>query len=264
MEAGSDSVLYLAAPGLARPAGYRFPLAVGTPVLDGLDSTRTTVLATRADGRAVVARVPVGRGAFIVASTPDAFSNAALVGTGEDGPTDGPAWVAGVLAYVPPRPVLWDEYYKPRDDQSRSPLRYVMRRPPLRWAFGFLLFGVAAYGLFRGRRWQRPVPVVAPPPNASVEFVRTLGRLYFQHGDHAALAERKARYFTDRLRTRLGFADASLSEATEERAVRRGIPAEVAADAFGRLRALQGRPAADPEALVALDRALDRFFEAAG
>jgi len=263
-ESAADSTLYLSAPGLTRSAGYRFPIAVSNQVLEGLDPARTTVISSRSDGLPIVARVPVGRGAVILSSQPDAFSNAALVGTGEAGPNDAAAWVAGVLSYVHAGPVLWDERYKPGRGEGGGPLRYVIGHPALRWAFAFLLLGVVAYALFRARRWQRPIPVIVPPPNASVEFVRTLGRLYFQHGDHAALIERKARYFTDRLRTRLGLTDASLSEETERRAVRRGIPEDVAADAFSRLRALRGRPAVPPDVLIALDRALDRFFKAAG
>jgi hypothetical protein len=258
----SDSMLHLTAPGLDRPGGYRFPFGVGDRALVNLDSARTEVLATGGDGGAVVVRVRHGRGAVVVAAAPEAFSNAALLGA-EGRPTDGPAFVAGVMAYLPDGPAFWDEHHKPRRGRGGSPLHYVLGRPPLRMAYALTLLGVLAYVLFRGRRWQRAIPVVAPPPNAAVEFVRTLGRLYHQHGDHRALVERKARHFLDRLRTRHGLPEADLTGATEQRLVRRGVPEEVTAEAFASLRRLHAAPRVGPQDLVALDRTLDRFFAAA-
>jgi hypothetical protein len=256
----ADSVLHLTAPGLARPEGYRFPVFVVDRVLLGIDSARSEVLATvGASGDPVVVRVRHGRGAVVLATVPDAFSNAALLGA-EGRPTDGPAFVAGVMAYLPGGPAFWDEHYKPRRGSGGGgELRYILRRPPLRMAYLLTLLGVLAYVLFRGRRWQRAIPVVAPPPNAAVEFVRTLGRLYHQHADHPALVRRKARFFLDRLRTRHGLAEPDLTEETQERLVRRGLPEDVVADVFSRLRLLGGSPYVTAEDVVALDRALDRF-----
>jgi hypothetical protein len=258
-----DSLLHFTAPGLRRADGFRFPFPVAEAVLDGLDSVSTQVLATGYGGEPVLARIAHGRGAFVVSSTPDAFSNAALMGS--DGQaTDAPAFLAGVLAYLPAGPAFWDEYVKPRRAESGSPLRFVLSRPPLRLAYGLTLLGVLMYVIFRGRRWQRSIPVVAPPPNATVEFVRTLGRLHFQHGDHAALARRRARYAVDRMRTRLGVTDADLSPDTEARLVRRGVPPEVASAAFARLRGLTETGRVDADDLVELDRVLERFWKAAG
>ena len=257
---GGDSLLHLAAPGLARPSGYRFPLDVRDERLDGLDSARTTALGTDVWHDETLVRVPVGRGAFVVSSTPAAFSNAALTGPG-----DGAAYVAGVLGYLPAGPVLWDARHKPGRQGPASPLRVVLATPPLRWAFTLLLLGAALFAGFRGRRWQRPVPVGAPPPNALVGFVRTVGRLYAQHGDRARLVERRRRYFFDRLRTRLGLADPDLSADTEARvAARSALPPDEVAALFDRFRRFQTGAAPTTPALLDLDRALLRFYDALG
>jgi hypothetical protein len=254
----ADSILHLPD---GPAAGLRFPFAATEWVLRGLDTTSTQVLARGRDGLPVVARVPQGTGAVIVSSVPDAFSNAALMGA--DGlPTDGPAFAAGVLAHLPAGPAFWDEYVKPRRSASSSPLRFVLSRPPLRMAYLLAVAGVIAYVVFRGRRWQRAIPVVEPPPNAAAEFVRTLGRLHFQHGDHRALVERRARYAVDRLRTRLGVSEADLSPETEARLIRRGLPEDVVREAFARMRS-PGRPV-DAADVVALDRALERLWQVAG
>ena len=146
-----------------------------------------------------------------------------------------------------------------------TPLRYILREPPLKWAFRLMLLGVLLFIVFRGRRWQRPVPVVAAPVNAILDFVRTVGRLYFQHADHSALVDRKLRYFFDRNRSRQGLTDVDLSEETERRvATRTSLSNEHVAGLFARFRRLHRSRSVKPEQLVELDRSLDRFYEAVG
>ncbi|NNF59012.1 MAG: DUF4350 domain-containing protein, partial [Rhodothermaceae bacterium] len=181
----NDSLLHLANPAMARPEGYRFPFSVVSWALDGVDPSRSTVLSMDEDSVATMARIDVGEGAVILSSTPLAFTNVALTGEG-----DGADYVAGVLGYLPSQPVYWDAYYKPFREAAQTPLRVVLRAPALTWAYGLILLGVVLFLLFRGRRWQRPVPVVAPPPNAQVGFVETVGRLYYQHADHRGLLRR--------------------------------------------------------------------------
>jgi len=256
----SDSLLHLVNPALRREGGYRFPFSVVRWQIRGLDPARTTVLGRDDAPRVTFVRVRVGEGQFLLTSTPLVFTNAALVGEGDAGD-----YVAGVLAYLPRQPVLWDDYYKPFRAEARTPLRVVLRSPPLRWAYWMTLVGTVLFVVFRGRRWQRPVPVVAPPPNALVGFVRTVGRLYWQHGDRHGLVARKLRYFLDRLRSRLHLADVDLSEETERRVVQRsGLPEAQVAALFARFRRLRRTRNPDPKELIDLDRALDRFYDAVG
>ncbi len=255
-----DSTLQLVNPLLSRPEGYRFAYDANRMILQGLDTTRTTVLGTTLSGEPTLVRIEAGKGAFVLSSTPFAFGNAAFTGESE-----GAEYVSGVLGYVPSQPVFWDTYYKPFSTQAQTPLRYILREPPLKWALRLMLVGLVLFIVFRGRRWQRAVPVVAAPVNATLDFVRTVGRLYFQHADHSSLVDRKLRYFFDRLRARLGLTDVDLSEETERRvAARSGIPDEHIAMLFARFRRLRRSSAIEPEQLVELDRSLDRFYEAVG
>lgn len=257
---GSDSTLYLVNPALEREGGFAFSYDVGGWVMDGLDELRTTVLGTTDLGEPTFVRIGVGRGAFLLSSRPYAFGNAAFTGEGQ-----GAEYVAGVLGYLPSEPVFWDTYYKPFSDQAQTPLRYILREPPLKWALRLMLLGLLLFIVFRGRRWQRAVPVIATPANATLDFVRTVGRLYFQHADHSALVDRKLRYFFDRIRTRLGLADVDLSQETERRvSARTGLSDEHIASLFAQFRRLRRTRAIEPEQLLELDRSLDRFYEAVG
>lgn len=256
----ADSTLHLVSPSLRKEEGYLFSYEVSLWGMEGLDTTQTTVLGTSHAGAPTLVEIEAGRGSFIISSTPYAFGNAAFTGDGE-----GAEYVAGVLGYVPSQPVFWDTYYKPFANQAQTPLRYILRERPLKWALWLMLVGVFLLIFFRGRRWQRPVPVVAAPPNATLEFVRTVGQLYFQNADHSALVDRKLRYFFDRIRARLALTDLDLSEETERRvAARSGLSDEHIAGLFARFRRLRRSRSIEPEQLVDLDSALDRFYEVVG
>ena len=251
-EFGPDT-LRLASPGVA--GAYAFPVAVREARLQGLDLSRTEILGT-GETEITLVRVRHGAGEVLVSSTPLAFSNAALTGDG-----DAEAYVGAVLAALPRQPVWWDDAYKPFREQARTPLRYVLRTPALRWAYGLLLLSAVLYVAFRGRRWQRPIPVVEPPPNAQREFARTIGRLHLLHGDERRLAERVTRLVLDRLRTSLRLAEPDLSPETARRAAARaGVPEAEAEDLFAALRALTDAPRLDADTFVRLDGQIDRFF----
>ena len=236
--------------------GFAFTIRLNAASLVGIDSSRTAILGYDAEGDPTLVRVAVGDGAFLVSSVPLAFTNAAL-STG-----DGAAYLEGVFGYVPDvERVLWDERYKPLRQLDRSPLSVVARTPALSWAILLIVLGGLLFLFFRGRRWQRPIPIVAPPPNAQREFARVLGRLHYVRGDRGWLARRKARVFEDHVRTRLGLPDADLSDATARRAAARAGADEADALAlFQRLRNLRADPSPEPKRLVSIDQDIDAFF----
>ena len=251
----SADTLRLVTPGAS--GAYGFPMELETSALSGFDTTRTELLGLNgAGGRATAVRVAHGGGTVIVSSTPLAFTNAALTGEGDAEP-----YLEGLLAAVPSQPVFWDDYSKPYQSQARTPLRYVITTPALRWAYWIGLALLVLLIVFRGRRWQRAIPVVTPPPNAQREFARTVGRLHFVHGDTTRLVEAKKRVFLDRLRSRLRLADPDLSDETARRAApRAGVPEAESLALFATFRRLEGHSQPAGSDLVDLDTRLGAFF----
>ena len=248
---------------------FAMPLDVSSSTLRGLDSSRTDPLGADADwvdGDAVYldaytvnfARIRAGRGEVLVHGAPVVFTNAALAADS----SDVAAYVAGVLSYLPPADtVFWDATYKPLRVRAVTRSSAIRQDPALRWGVALVLLGALFFVAFRGRRWQRPVPVVAPPPNAQREFARVLGRLHLVRGDRAWLAKKKARLVRDRLRIRYGLDAAELSDAlARTAAARTGRPEADARALFARLRDLEADPAPSPERLLALDRDIEAFF----
>lgn len=106
--------------------------------------------------------------------------------------------------------VVWDEYYMNKGESSdnnrnsrnrnRGWLSVLFSYPALRAALLVALFTLIVYVLLEMRRKQRYVPVIAKPRNDSLEFVKTIGRLYHDKADHRNLARKMASYFLEHVR----------------------------------------------------------------
>jgi hypothetical protein len=72
----------------------------------------------------------------------------------------------------------------------------------LRWGYYTGALFLIIFVLFSIKRRQRIIPVVAPFRNTTLEFTETIGRLYFNRGDHKNIAEKKIRHFMEYVRSR--------------------------------------------------------------
>ena len=112
--------------------------------------------------------------------------------------------------------VVWDEYYlnKRRNSSNKSKgwLEALFSYRSLRWGLLTALFTLLLYALLEMRRKQRYIPVVNRPRNDSLDFVRTIGRLYYDKGDHKNLARKMAAYFLEHVRNRYKLATAELND----------------------------------------------------
>lgn len=94
--------------------------------------------------------------------------------------------------------IYWNEYYK--RSTAKSDPGILMRHPATRIAVWLSIIALLLYILFEGKRRQRIVPVVPPLENSSVSFVETVGRLYYNKGDHRNLAEKMIQHFLEWVR----------------------------------------------------------------
>ena len=66
--------------------------------------------------------------------------------------------------------------------------------------------------LLEMRRKQRPIPVIEKTKNDSLDFVQTIGRLYYDKKDHKDLAKKMGVYFLDHVRNRYKLTADTLNE----------------------------------------------------
>jgi hypothetical protein len=67
-------------------------------------------------------------------------------------------------------------------------LSYVQQQAPLALAWYTLIAALLLYVLFRGKRRQRIIPILARRENSSQRFIDTMSRLVRQRGRHVKLA----------------------------------------------------------------------------
>ncbi len=187
---------------LKTASGYWFKKAISDNVFTSYDSTKTTVLGYNQKGETNFIRIEIGNGFMYLNSNPLAFTNYHLLSGNSS------EYIFKCLSYLPVSSTVWDEYYKPGKSQLGSEISYILNDRSLRIAWYILLFGILVYFIFKGKRRQRAIPVVIPPKNNSLEFVETVGRLYFVKEDHRGIAQKRYIYFLDFLRTRY-FVDTS-------------------------------------------------------
>lgn len=95
--------------------------------------------------------------------------------------------------------VYWNEYYKRTTEAAN--LSVLLRYPATKWGLSLAIAILLIYVLFGLKRRQRIVPVIPPVENASVSFVETVGRLYYNRSNHANLAEKMIQHFLEWVRT---------------------------------------------------------------
>lgn len=105
-----------------------------------------------------------------------------------------------VVSYIPKGNIYWYTKEQLGGTISSSPMRYILSQPALKWAWWLFLIGMILFMIFNAKRKQRIVPILKPLPNSTVEFIKTIGNLYLQEGDHDNIINKKIIYFLERIR----------------------------------------------------------------
>jgi len=114
--------------------------------------------------------------------------------------------------------IVWDDYYLykrshyDRPENKRSWLAVLFRYPALKAALLTAIFTLLLYAILEMRRKQRMIPVVLKPRNDSMDFAKTIGRLYHDKGDHKNLSKKMAAYFLEHVRNRYKLTTVNLDE----------------------------------------------------
>jgi hypothetical protein len=169
-------------------------IALGTIKIDKSDKI---INDTIPDTNINYIKMPFGsnNGAFYIHTNPFAFTNYHMLNGNE-------AYAATVLSFLPKHNIIWDNYYKSGRKIITSPLRFVLQNQALKWAFYIALLSLILFVIFRGKRTQRIIPVIEPLKNATLDFTRTVGDLYYQHGDFTNIITNKIQYFLEQIRSK--------------------------------------------------------------
>jgi hypothetical protein len=241
-------------PALRTAHPYRFEKLGSREYFSDLDTARTSVLGTTLYGEPDFIRVRHGEGAFYLNLLPLAFTNFHLLDSAKT------EYAFRALSYLPAAATIWDEHYKDGRRESRTPLRYLLGQEALRWGYYLLLAGVALFVLVHARRRQRIIPEIAPPVNATMDFVDTVGMLYLQGGDHAGIARKQIAYLLEQMRSSYGVKTEEMGEELYESVAKRsGAPAEHVRALFALIRRIEPRESINEAELAELNGAIEKF-----
>ncbi len=166
-------------------------------------------------------KMPIGNGAFYLHTAPIAFSNIQLLDE------NGLNYANKIFTHLSDGPFFWDaksrvekrvaqaannNFNQDRRLSDKSPLKYILQQPPLAWAWYILLSLAFLYLLFRAKRKQRVIPVLAKNENTSLEFISTIGSLYFMQQDHRRLSLQKVKLFYAYVRNHYNLSTSDINE----------------------------------------------------
>jgi hypothetical protein len=144
-------------------------------------------------------KIKYGEGYVYLHNQPQVFSNFAMLSEKSSS-----EYVAHLLSYFPDKlPVVWFVKNQTTDagqPKAENSLSVIFKYPALRATWLIFIYGILLYVLFNAKRRQRIIPEITPLANTTVEFVQTIGNLYFQQGDVANILEKKILYFLDKIR----------------------------------------------------------------
>lgn len=201
-----DSIdIYFTAPDKKR-MNFRFPAKNLSTYFSNWDDNNTEVLAETDNKKVKFIRLSLGEGAIYLTTDPLAFTNYYMIHQRNH------RYISGAFSYLPDNyTTYWDEYYKRGNYRSKRPgssnrdarsaWDYIMEQEALRWGFWLVLISLLLYAIFEGKRVQRLIPVITPLPNTTLDFTETVGRLYYQSGDHRKVALKRIKVLLEYIRS---------------------------------------------------------------
>lgn len=235
------------------------PFAYTLPALPAyFDSLPETpeVLAVDQRNEPVLVRRAWGKGQLLLSTTPLAFTNYYLL----EGKNH--RFIERALSQLPLAPLYWTEFYQVGRLESSSPLRFVLSRPSLRWAYYFGMIVLLLFILFGLKRRQRAIPVLQSPENTSLQFAHSIGTLYYQQGDHLNLARKQLLYLKEYIRNHYRLQpDWSDKDFAEKLAKKSGKEETEVAHLMRQAQKAETAPAYNANELQQLHNSIQGFYE---
>lgn len=163
------------------------------------DPHRALMLGYAANGKPNLIEFKKGSGKLLVHTAPLALSNYFLLSDRNE------AYFEKIFSLFSDqtRVIIWDQYFgKPHRDPKTGWFSAIMKNNYFRTGILTALFFLILFTLTELRRKQRLIPVIEPPVNDSLEFVKTMGLLYYEKSDHQDLARKMSTFFLEHVRSR--------------------------------------------------------------
>ena len=161
------------------------------------DTAKTEVLGYWNKDQVNFIKVPWGKGAIYLNSTPHLFTNYYLRNPEQA------TYAFTALSYLPVQQTIWDGYYKAGRKVAGTPMGIIISTDGLKHAWYLGIITLLLFMVFKSKREQRIIPIIKPPKNSSIQFAETIGELYLEQGSHAEILQKKLKFFYEYLTNNL-------------------------------------------------------------
>jgi hypothetical protein len=187
--------IYFVNPALKSNYGYVFEKGIGDQYFTSVDSSRCAVLGRNGKGDVNFIKYTFGKGALYILPNPQLLTNYSLLNPA------GAEYASKALSYLQKTETLiWDEHSTRGTPSNESLIRVFLKYDQLRWAYYLSLIGLLVFVIYEIKRRQRIIPVLLPLKNSSADFVKVVGKVYYQERDNGDIAQKKINYFLEFIR----------------------------------------------------------------
>lgn len=244
---------------------YTYPGKKFASYFTSLNTNHSAVLGRNEDDNPNFIEFKRGAGRILIHTAPLAFSNYFILHKKNK------EYFEHALSAIPfgIDSFVWNEYYlsneaanKKNKEEETAWYRVLFRYPAFKWGLLTGLFMLILYALLGSRRKQRKIPFHTKPQNDSLDFVKTLGRLYHDRRDHQNLARKMTLYFLEHVRSTFKLPTHTLDE-NFIRALqyKSGFPAEDLSEIFSFIDYLKQNGKVDEQQLSKYHKQLETFYQ---
>jgi hypothetical protein len=259
--------LRLAKPPFPVTNTYRYPGKRFDTYFYRIDTAVTTVLGTGRIEDTNFVHLKAGQGNLYFHLAPMAFTNYFLLHD------KNLKYYTDMLSVISPatKTIVWDEYYlhkrftsgkRSQADNNHTWLSALFQYDAFKWGILTAILTLLLYVLLEMRRKQRFIPVITKPRNDSLDFVKTIGRLYYDKGDHKNLCRKMSAYFLEHVRNRYKLSTTEMNEEfVKNLQFKTGVDeAEIQSIVFF-IRDMENSPAISDQQLGYFHKQLESFYQ---
>lgn len=171
-----------------------------------------------------------GKGSIYLNTTPILLTNYYLLNKDKDFS----GFTESFASVIKKKNVVWFDinHNSNEREKNNSLLRVLFKHKSFRFAWYTLMTSLLLFVFFYGKRKQRIIPIIEPVKNTTVEYVETVGNLYFQENDIAQLLQKQIQFSLHFIRNNLKISTQKIDTDFKEKLQQKTLASTSDIDAF--------------------------------
>ena len=255
---GDSTSINFASPALRNKKGYKMPNHTIDGYFKKFDTANAVVLGVNNHDKVNFIRMDIGSGHLFIHAAPMVFTNYFVLRD------ENREYLEKMLSFLPGDAyyLYWDEYYKIGRGGPSTPLRVILTRPELKWAYFVALFSVLLFMVFQSKRRQRIIPVIPPTINNTVDFVETVSHAYLSDRNHRNIAMKKITYLFEHIRAKYYLNTLIIDEDfTEKLSNKSGMPQQETKGMISLIQYIRSEEKISDQHLTRLNNLIEEFHK---